>query len=152
MEFMRSVAIAAPPERVFAVFSDVEKWPQWTPSITWVRLLDPGPLRVGSRARIRQPRLPVALWTVVEIVPDHYFVWEAKAPGVTTVGWHVVEGDTGSGSVATSRLEQHGPGGLLIGVLTAGLTRRYLRWETDGLKAECESHAGPTARGRHNGS
>ena len=71
---------------------------------------------------------------------------------MTTVGWHVVEGDTGSGSVATSRLEQHGPGGLVIGVLTAGLTRRYLRWETDGLKAACESHTGQSPRGRHNGS
>jgi uncharacterized protein YndB with AHSA1/START domain len=151
MEFMRSVAIAAPPERVFAVFSDVEKWPQWTPSITWVRLLEPGPLRVGSRARIRQPRLPVAVWTVLEIVPDHYFVWEAKAPGVTTVGWHVVEGDTAAGSVATSRLEQHGPGGLLLGLVTAGLTRRYLRLETDGLKARCEGHAQQEPRGRHNG-
>jgi uncharacterized protein YndB with AHSA1/START domain len=151
MEFMRSVAIAAPPERVFAVFSDVEKWPRWTPSVTWVRLLDPGPLHVGSRARIRQPRLPVALWTVIEIVADHYFVWEAKAPGVTTVGWHVVEGDTASGSVATSRLEQHGPVGFLLGSLTAGLTRRYLRQETDGLKAACEGPTQQEPRGRHNG-
>jgi uncharacterized protein YndB with AHSA1/START domain len=152
MDFMRSVAIAAPPERVFAVFSDVERWPQWTPSVTSVTLLDAGPLRVGSRARIRQPRLPVALWTVTEVVRDRYFVWEARAPGVTTVGWHVVESDTGSGSVATSRLEQHGPGGLLVGLLTAGLTRRYLRWESDGLKAECESLAGQHPRGRHNGN
>jgi uncharacterized membrane protein len=151
MEFMRSVAIAAPPEHVYAVFSDVGRWPQWTPSVTSVELLQPGPLRVGSQARIRQPRLPVALWTVTEVVPDHYFVWEAKAPGITTVGWHVVESDTGTGSVATSRLEQHGPGGLLVGLLTAGLTRRYLRWESDGLKGECEGHPGPP-RGRHNGS
>lgn len=86
------------------------------------------------------------------MVPDRYFVWEAKAPGVTTVGWHVVEGDTGSESVATSRLEQHGPGGFLIGMLTAGLTRRYLRWETDGLKAECEGLARRDPRERHNGS
>ena len=149
---MRSVAIAAPPERVFAVFSDVERWPQWTPSVTSVTLLQNGQLRVGSRARIRQPRLPVALWTVTEIVPDRYFVWEARAPGVTTVGWHVVESDTGSGSVATSRLEQHGPGGLLIGLLTARLTRRYLRWESDGLKAECEGRARQDSRGRHNGN
>jgi uncharacterized membrane protein len=152
MEFMRSVAIAAPPERVFAVFSDVERWPRWTPSVTSVSLLEPGPLRVGSQARIRQPRLPVAVWTVIEVVPDRYFVWEARAPGVTTVGWHVVESDTGSGSVATSRLEQHGPGGFLIGVLSAGLTRRYLSWETEGLKAECERAQGPNAHGRHNGS
>jgi uncharacterized protein YndB with AHSA1/START domain len=152
MEFMRSVAIAAPPERVFAVFSDVERWPEWTPSVTSVRLLEPGPLRLGSRARIRQPRLPVAVWTVTEVVPDHYFVWEARAPGVRTVGWHVVEGDTGLGSVATSRLEQHGPGGLLVGLLTAGLTRRYLEWEADGLRAECENTAPQRSRGRHNGS
>ena len=151
MEFMRSVAIAAPPEHVYSVFSDVERWPKWTPSVTSVDLLEKGPLRVGSQARVRQPRLPVALWTVTEVVDGHYFVWEAKAPGVVTVGWHVVEGDTGAGSVATSRLEQHGPGGFVIGLLTAGLTKRYLQGESDGLKAECEGN--PAApRGRHNGS
>ncbi len=62
MRFEASIEVSAPAEQVFATYADVERWPTWTSSVTSVELLDPGPLRVDSRARIRQPRLPVAVW------------------------------------------------------------------------------------------
>ena len=138
MRFESSIQIDAPPARVFEVFSDVERWPEWTASVTAGERRDTGPLRGGSKARISQPKLPAAVWEVTELVDGSHFIWVAKAPGVTTVGGHYVEA-SGDGSRAISRLDQNGPGGWLMGTLTKGLTDRYLTMETAGLKAQAES-------------
>jgi uncharacterized membrane protein len=137
MLFTSTVEIDRDPAAVFAVYTDVEGWPRWTRSVTSVRLLTPGPLQVGSRAVVEQPRLPRAEWTVTDLVPGQSFAWQATGPGVRTVGRHIVRARPG-GCSATAELEQSGPGGVLIGMLTARLTRRYLEMETSGLKLFCE--------------
>jgi uncharacterized membrane protein len=140
MRFEASIDIAAPAEHVFAVYGDVERWPEWTQSVTSVERLDEGPLRVGSRARIRQPRLPVAVWEVTEVMPDRSFTWVARGPGVVTTGSHVVTPLDGDNRVkATASLEQAGLLGPLVGRLTKRLTNDYLGMEVRGLKARCEA-------------
>jgi uncharacterized protein YndB with AHSA1/START domain len=137
MRFESSVHIEASPARVYEVFSDVERWPEWTASITSVERLEPGPLTVGAKTRIKQPKLPVAVWEVTEIVEGSHFIWIAKGPGVRTVGGHYVEPD-GTGARAISRIDQEGPGGWLIGTIYKGLSNRYLAMEGAGLKARSE--------------
>ena len=66
-DFHIEVEIQTPPELVWEVMRDVERWPEWTPTVTNIRLLDRGPLTVGSRAIIRQPKLPPAKWRVIEL-------------------------------------------------------------------------------------
>lgn len=116
---------------------DVERWPEWTASVTSVRRLDEGPLRVGSRVRIRQPRLPTTTWTVTEVVAGESFTWVAAGPGFTTTASHRVRPDA-SGSVATLALNQAGAVGALVGGLTARLTHRYLDLEAAGLRGRAE--------------
>ena len=105
MRFEASVRIEASPQQVWEIYADVERWPEWTASVTSVERLDTGPLAVGSRARVRQPRLPTATWTVTELVEGSHFLWEAKGLGLTTVGGHIVEAD-GDGATAMARLDQ----------------------------------------------
>lgn len=139
MRFEASIDVAAPAQRVFDVYADVEHWPDWTKSVTSVERLDQGPLRVGSRARIRQPRLPVAVWEVTDFVPGESFTWIARGPGILTTGRHVVIPSGGEGHVkVTASLEQAGLLGPLVGLLTKRLTDRYLQTEVSGLKARCE--------------
>ncbi len=137
MEFAHTVDIAACRALVFAVLTDVARWPEWTPSVTSARLLGPGPLGVGSRVLVRQPRLPAVEWEVTDLDPERGFTWVATAPGVRTVGSHDLE-PHGAGTRVRLRLAQTGPLGVVIGGLTRGLTRRYVRLEGEGLRRHCE--------------
>ena len=153
MKVEAHIEITAPAVHTWSIYADVERWPHWTASITSVELLDPGPLRVGSRARIVQPRLPVAEWTVTELiapaqpmgpgddlVPTEWsFTWISTGPGVRTTGRHLVRG-TGDGRCeATAELIQQGPAGAVIGRVYRRLTEHYLALETAGLRAYAET-------------
>lgn len=138
MRLESSVTIQAPPHRVWEVFSDVEHWPDWMPTVESVERLDDGPLRVGSRTRIRQPKLPVAVWEVTELVDGSHFSWVSRAPGVRTTGGHLVT-STPAGTVATSRIDQDGPLGWFFGRLLRKLTNQYLEAEGESIKKRSEA-------------
>ena len=137
MRFQDSIEVSAPAGEVFAAYADVERWPSWTSSVTSVELLDPGPFRVGMRARVRQPKLPVAIWQVTELLPGESFTWVARGPGVVSTGTHAVHVVDGTVRV-TATLDQQGLLGPVLGFATRGLTRRYIRTELEGLKRYCE--------------
>ena len=97
MEHRVTTAVSAPPEQIWLLFVDVERWPEMTESISEVRRLDSGPLRVGSEAIVKQPRLPRARWRVTELEPGRCFTWETTNGGTTAVGGHTVAA-SGQGS------------------------------------------------------
>ncbi|WP_076259917.1 SRPBCC family protein [Intrasporangium flavum] len=133
-----SIDVDTDAAHVWAVITDVERWPEWTDSVTSLHLLDPAPLRVGSRALIEQPRLPRTQWTVTSIDEGREFVWEATGPGVHTVARHGVEPLDAGRSRATLSISQEGWLGSLVGRVYRGLTERYLSMEAAGLKARSE--------------
>ena len=92
-----TVSIDAPPEKVFAVLCDVERWPEWTSTMTGVERLESGPFAVGSSARVRQPRLRPAVWQVTEFENQRNFTWAARSPGLCMTAGHWIEPE-GEGS------------------------------------------------------
>jgi uncharacterized membrane protein len=137
MEHHVTTAADASPEQVWALFVDVERWPELTKSVSAARRVDEGPLQVGSEAIIEQPRLPKARWRVTDLAPGHFFTWETRAPGITTVGGHIVE-PAGQGSRITLTLRMHGPLARLLYALTSRLSRRYLTMELEGFRRTAE--------------
>jgi hypothetical protein len=138
--FRISIDIDAPPERVWQVMSEVERWHEWTPSVTSIKRLGDGPFAVGNRLVIRQPKFPPALWKVKEIERGKGFVSESFAPGLRVIARHFVE-PAPTGSRATLSLELQGLFGGLFGRLTQGITERYIALEAAGLKARSENPA-----------
>jgi uncharacterized protein YndB with AHSA1/START domain len=124
--------IDAPTQSVWEVLIDVSRWPEWTPTIDEVERLDDGPFGVGSRTKIRQPKLPRAVWEVTEVVDGRSFTWEAKGPGMKTIARHEVVPD-GTGSQVTLSIEQTGPMGGVAALVWRGLTQRYIELEAESL-------------------
>jgi uncharacterized protein YndB with AHSA1/START domain len=133
IEYSIAVDIPAPPERVWAVLTDIERWPEWAPTVTHIAWLHGGALAVGSRARIKQPRLPTTDWEVSELHEGRGFTWVSRSPGARVTAKHAIAG-TGSGTRATLTVQFEGPLGRLVGRLTRGLNQRYLALEAQGLR------------------
>jgi uncharacterized membrane protein len=137
--FRVAINIDASPEKVFAVLCDVERWPEWTPTMTSVQLLDQGPFAVGSSAHIRQPKLRATVWKVTELQTQN-FTWVTHAPGLRMKAGHAVEG-RGTGSRVELSFEISGFMGPLISRLYGGLIQEYVTTESRKLKQRAESAA-----------
>ena len=140
MRFETSIQIDAPAARVWDVMIDVERWPEWTTSVSSLRRLDAAPFGPGSRVRIKQPRLPPSELHVTRFDPGREFVWTAANLGLRVDASHAIA-PVGSGVLVTLGVRFHGPVGLIVALLTRRLTTRYIRLEAEGLKRRSEDGA-----------
>jgi carbon monoxide dehydrogenase subunit G len=139
MHYERTAVVAAAPARVWEVLSDVERWPERIAVYQTVERLDEGPLRVGSRAKVKQDKLAAGVWEVTDVVPGESFVWTSRQPGVHMTGRHTVTPEPAGGTKLTLTFEQSGPLSWPISLLLGGLVRRYVDAESAALKAAAES-------------
>ena len=142
MHVEQTAAVAAAPDVVWEALVDVERWPTWTPSMRRVRRLDDGPLAIGSRVRIKQPRLVPVVWTVTELEDGRSFSWAAEGAGVRSVASHAVRPMGAGTSEVRLTFDQTGPMAPLMGTLLGRLTRRYVRMEAEGLAAHLRAGHG----------
>jgi uncharacterized protein YndB with AHSA1/START domain len=133
-----SIEVEAPAAVVWDVFSDVERWPEWTASVTRLVALDGPGIAVGRRFGIKQPRMPNLVWEVTAVEPGASWTWRQRSPGGTTLATHELEPQGDGRTLVRQRIDQRGPVGLAVGVAMRGLTRRYLALEAAGLKARSE--------------
>jgi len=70
------------------MLADLPAWPRWCPTVT---VLQPdGPLRVGTTARVVQPGLRPAVWTIDDVVPGRSFRWSSRGPGFVVTEDHLL--------------------------------------------------------------
>src|SRR5262249_25738857 len=139
-EFSRTLDVDAPPDRIWGILADVEQWPSWTASMQKVERLDSGDFGVGSRARVKQPRLRPAAFEVTSFEPGKSFEWTSKTVGLVSVGDHRIEPRDG-GARVTVGFSMRGPMSGVASLFYAGLIRRYVTMESEGLKKQSETAA-----------
>ena len=132
------IDIDAPANVVWDVFSDVERWPEWTDSVTSLVALDGPGIGVGKRFAIKQPRMPKLVWEVTDVEPGRSWTWVQRSPGGLTKASHDIEALSDRRARVRQQIDQGGPVGALVGLLMRRMTRRYLDLEAAGLKARSE--------------
>lgn len=135
-----SIDIHTTPERVWEVMSDIERWPEWTPSVLSVKKLSDGPLAHGTRAHVHAKGTPESTWTVSESIPAKSFTWGTKVRGAATTAGHIIE-PAPSGSRVTLSLEVRGIAAALFKPFLGRGIRENLRLEAEGLKRRSEEAA-----------
>lgn len=137
MRVTDTLHISAAPDAVWAVTADVERWPEWTPTVTSVRLLGDREFGLGSVARIRQPMQPESEWTVTEFSVGRRFAWTTRRTGIRMTGTHDIIAE-GSGTWNVLRVDAHGWLAVVLWPLLRWPMRKALADENRGLKARCE--------------
>jgi uncharacterized membrane protein len=133
-----SIEIDAPAQLVWEVFSDVQRWPEWTASVTSLVGQDGANLAVGKRFAIKQPGMSKLLWKVTEIDPGLSWTWVQRSPGVRVSARHDVIAQSNGRTLVRQQLDQRGVLGALVGRLMVKKTKRFLELEAQGLKARSE--------------
>jgi uncharacterized membrane protein len=133
-----SVEIDAPASLVWDVFTDVERWPEWTASVTSLVALDGSGLAVGRRFAIKQPGMQKLVWQVTEIDSGTSWTWAQRSPGALATARHFVTALPGGRTLVRQELDQSGVLGALVGRLMLKKTKRFLEMEAQGLKARSE--------------
>ncbi|MEC3917944.1 SRPBCC family protein [Nocardia sp. CDC160] len=141
MRFETQVDIDAEPDVVWRVLTDVETWPKWTTSMTSVQRLQDGQFGVGSSARVVQPRLKAAVYTVTACEPGVSFDWETRLAGLTVRATHRLQEVNPGRTRLILGVTQSGPLDRLVWALFGQRTRRYVTMEAEGLKRAAESQS-----------
>jgi len=140
MRVEHEIEIHAAPDIVWAVTEEVARWPEWSPTMTAIARLDDGPFDVGSTARIKQPGLPEAVWTVTALDRGRSFTWSTRVRGITMAGTHEVHA-SGEGTRSLLRIETSGWVARLLAPLLRRSVAKAIARENHGLKTRCEAVA-----------
>ena len=135
--FGNEMTINADRERVWRVWTDLPRFPQWDPREQETRL--DGPFAVGSTVWSKQKGSPGGDSTITAIEPGHCWTVESPLPGGKLVIDHVVE-PAGEGSVKVAkRYEVHGPLTLLFRLYYGPKVRKALSGTFTALEREASA-------------
>lgn len=112
------IHIEAPPEKVWALISDIDHWSSWQPDIPTAKLL--GPLAPGSRFRWNSGGTGVSS-TLEEVDQPHRLGWTGRAMGAKARHVWALRPE-GSGTTVTTEESFEG----LVVVLLKGRMQRLL--------------------------
>lgn len=133
----RRIDIDAPPQVVWSVMADVERWPEWTASIRSIQPLEGVTLASGRRYRIDTRGARPATWRVTMLDKGRSFAWGTTS-GVRIIAGHTIEAVDG-GSTVTLSIRTEGVLAAILAPAIVRVARRNMDLEAEGLKRRSET-------------
>ena len=132
-----SLETKAPADRVWRVWSDVNRWPEWNPDMKESRL--DGPLKLGATGMIN-----TRSGGKHDVVVTHYqegrsFKLESTAMPGTKMAIRATVAPSGSGTTITQGFEPRGLLAPVVGPLMGGMILKTFNSVLNGLKQKVES-------------
>lgn len=124
---------------IWPIMADVERWPEWLPTMTSVENLGVAPLAIGNQYKLVQPGFRPTLWSVVALEPLHFFAWEASWPGARALATHTLRPWNHESSEVVLEVYFSGPLSVLARALAGRRIKEYLALEVATLKRKVEN-------------
>jgi len=136
-----SVDVAAAPERVFAIASDIEGSPKVQPKILSVEMLTPGPMRAGTKWREKRKMGSGEAEAMIEVTvfepgKRYAFASMSKGPGFTG---EITVAPKGSGTVLSMTMRPMGFGSRIVMILMGGMLKKELMSDLECIKRAAEA-------------
>jgi hypothetical protein len=130
------ITVAAPPEVIFSIYADVERWNTWDPDTKSSSLN--GPFAIGSKGRLCPTKGREVPMEIVALVPGRSFTARSEIPLFQMAFDHELA-PTGSGTEVLHRVTFSGPLTFLLGRIVGAQVRQGLPKTLLSLKKLAES-------------
>jgi hypothetical protein len=141
--YTSTIEIDAPAQIVSGLLLDMPRWTSWTKTVQEATPLRTVVLSPGTRVRVRQPGLPVSVWTV-DRADGSALEWNNFRHGLLTVAIHRLQ-RTATGCRLSVQINQTGFLDAPVRLVYGRLISRHLTQMTADIKAAAESAAATTA-------
>jgi uncharacterized membrane protein len=140
-DLMMSVDVAAAPQRVFAIASDIEGSPKMQPKILSVEMLTPGPMRTGTKWREKRKMGSGHAEAMIEVTgfepgKRYEFASMSKGPGFTG---EIAVAPKGSGTVLSMTMRTMGLGSKIMLWMMGGMLKKELMDDLQCIKRAAEA-------------
>jgi uncharacterized protein YndB with AHSA1/START domain len=131
-----SLETSAPPDKVWQVWSDINRWPEWNPDMKASRLN--GPLKLGATGNIDTRSGGKHDVVVTQFEQGRLFELESTALPGTKMAIRATIAPTGSGSRITQGFEPRGLLAPIVGPMMGGQILKTFSAVLGGLKQRVE--------------
>jgi uncharacterized protein YndB with AHSA1/START domain len=114
MTFSHTVETDAAPERVWEIWTDVSRWPEWDTELITATL--EGEFRAGARGTLKPRTGPPSAFTIAELEPGRSYTFTTQLPACRLNVRRVLE-PTARGTRFTHEVSFAGPMALLFQAL-----------------------------------
>ena len=138
MRFEHTLKTCAAPDDVWAVWADVERWPEWDVELRSASV-EGGRLALGARGTLEPKRGPASRFVISEFEPGRGYAFATRLPLCRLVVRRRLEEGTEGGALFTHEVTFVGPLSAPFGFLLGGRFRAALPGVMENVRRTAET-------------